>query len=124
MEIALYVCQIRFICNIAHFLKNFDRRETHKNEIELIKQGRVILLIAGINISIMMITNSFFSVISPYLWFGEVFSKSDLLVHLYFASTELFYIANTFFACLTLYVIYNFDTLDVNVATTTSDLQH
>ena len=56
----------------------------------------------------MMVTNSVFSVLSPYLWLGDVFSKNDLLIKFYSASATLFYSANTFFACLVLWVLYHF----------------
>lgn len=56
----------------------------------------------------MMVTNSFFSALSPYLWLGEVFTKSMPLVHFYSATTTLFYIANTIFAILCIYIIYSY----------------
>ena len=74
----------------------------------MIKQGRSVFKAVTINIVFMMITNSVFSVLSPYLWLGEVFSKNDLLIKFYSASATLFYTANTFFACLVLWVLYHF----------------
>ena len=56
----------------------------------------------------MMITDSVFSAVSPYFWLGDVFSKNSIMMDLYLASTTAFYIANTFFACLLLFVIHNF----------------
>ena len=64
-------------------------------------------MIVSINITIMMITNSVFGLLTPYLWLGEVFSK-DGIRELYEASTILFYLANTFFACLMFYVLHYF----------------
>ena len=82
-----------------------------KEQYELIIQGRKVLIIASINISIMMVTNSVFSALSPYLWLGEVFTKSMPLVHFYSSTTTLFYIANTFFAILVIYIIYSYGVL-------------
>ena len=82
-----------------------------KEQYELIRQGRKVLIIASINISIMMVTNSVFSALSPYLWLGEVFTKSMPLVHFYSTTTTLFYIANTFFAILVIYIIYSYGIL-------------
>ena len=56
----------------------------------------------------MMVTDSVFSAFSPYLWLGDVFAQDIRLVRFYTASTSLFYIANTFFVCLLLYVIHHF----------------
>ena len=47
-----------------------------KEQYEMIRQGRKVLIIVSINILIMMVTNSVFSALSPYLWLGEVFTKS------------------------------------------------
>lgn len=74
----------------------------------LVKNGRILFNIVCINIFIMMVTDSFFSVISPYLWLSDVFVLSHTLVVVYTACTAIFYIANTFFVCLLLYVIYYF----------------
>ena len=75
---------------------------------ELVRHGRIVFNIVVINIAIMMATDSIFSAISPYLWLGDVFAESGTLVKLYAASTSLFYIANTFFVCLLLYLVYYF----------------
>ena len=64
--------------------------------------------IVTINIIVLMVTNSFFSAISPFLWLGEVQKKSLMFIKLYAATTSLFYLANTFFAILLLYVIHRF----------------
>ena len=79
-----------------------------EDSVELVRHGRIVFNIVVINIAIMMATDSIFSAISPYLWLGDVFVQSDLLVKFYAASTALFYIANTFFVCLLLYVVYYF----------------
>ena len=75
---------------------------------DLIRHGRKVFNIVCINIVIMMLTDSFFSALSPYLWLGDVFVMSSLLVKFYAAFSALFYIANTFFVCLLLYVVYYF----------------
>ena len=72
------------------------------------------LIIASINISIMMVTNSVFSALSPYLWLGEVFTKSMPLVHFYSTTTTLFYIANTVFAILCIYIIYSYGVMGLD----------
>ena len=66
------------------------------------------LKIVAINIIVMMITDSVFSAMSPYLWLGDVFTKNKFMVDLYLVNSTFFYMANTFFACLILYLIYNF----------------
>ena len=65
-------------------------------------------IIITINIVFMMITNSVFSALSPYLWLGDVFSKNELMIQFYSAAQTLFYMTNTFFACLVLWVIHHF----------------
>ena len=55
-----------------------------------------------------MFTDSIFSALGPYLWLGDVFVQNITLVRLYDGCTVLFYIANTFFVCLLLYVIHYF----------------
>ena len=55
-----------------------------------------------------MSTDSVFSAIGPYFWMGDVFVVNDTLGKLYAAATSLFYITNSFFVCLLLYVIYYF----------------
>lgn len=74
----------------------------------MVKQGRCVFILVSINIVFMMITDSVFSALSPYLWLGDVWSTSDTLIQLYSASQTLFYIANTFFACLVIWVLYHF----------------
>ena len=49
----------------------------------MIKQGKCVFIVVTINIAFMMITNSVFSVLSPYLWLGEVFEKNSLTIKLY-----------------------------------------
>ncbi len=68
----------------------------------------VIQIVTGA-IIVIMVTNSVFSAISPYLWLGEVYAKNRLIVVFYTGSTSVFYFTNTFFACLMLYCIYKFD---------------
>lgn len=70
----------------------------------------------AVNIVVMMITDSVFSVLSPYLWLGDVFTKNQFVVNLYMVNSTFFYIANTFFACLIMYLIFNFG-IDGNVRT-------
>ena len=78
------------------------------DQSELVKHGRVVFNIVCINITIMMVTDSVFSAIGPYFWMGDVFVVDDTLGKLYGAATALFYITNSFFVCLLLYVIYYF----------------
>jgi len=68
----------------------------------------MVFKIVTINIIVMMVTNSCFSAISPYLWLGDVYARNQSLVNFYLASTTLFYLANTFFSILLLYVIHRF----------------
>ena len=79
-----------------------------QDQSELVKHGRVVFNIVCINITIMMVTDSVFSAIGPYFWMGDVFVVDDTLGKLYGAATALFYITNSFFVCLLLYVIYYF----------------
>ena len=65
-------------------------------------------IIVTINIVVLMVTNSFFSALSPYLWLGDVYEKSVVLAKFYAISTSLFYLANTFFAILLLYLNHRF----------------
>ena len=83
-------------------------QSTMQDSNELVKHGRVVFNIVAINIAIMMATESIFSAISPYIWIGEVFVQSSVYVSFYAASSACFYIANTFFVCLLLYVVYYF----------------
>lgn len=73
-----------------------------------ITRGRTVFKIVTINITIMAVTNSVFSAISPYLWLGDVYSRSNFFIECFMVSTTIFYLANTFFACLLLYVIHKF----------------
>ena len=66
--------------------------------------------IVCVNIAIMMVTDSVFSAIGPYFWMGDVFINNNLIGKLYAAATSLFYITNSCFVCLLLYVIYYFGT--------------
>ena len=77
-------------------------------EIETIRKGKTIFKIIMVNIICMMIFDSVFSALSPYLWLGDVFVKNDTFVQVYMFSTSMFYIANTFFACLLIYVMHHF----------------
>lgn len=74
------------------------------------------LKIVAVNIVVMMITDTVFSALSPYLWLGDVFTKNQFVVNLYMVNSTFFYIANTFFACLIMYLIFNFG-LDGGVRT-------
>ena len=56
----------------------------------------------------MMICDSIYSVISPYLWLGDVFEANMLVVYVNSICTSLFYMANTVFACLLIYLTYYF----------------
>jgi len=65
-------------------------------------------IIVTINIVVLMVTDSFFSALSPYLWLGDVYAKSEMLLNFYAISTSLFYLANTFFTILLLYLNHRF----------------
>jgi hypothetical protein len=111
MELCLYAWLIHVIYVLSRFLKSFEKEgSVMRQEHAIVQQGRSMFVIVTVNIAVMMLTNSIFSALSPYLWLGEVFSTSNFLVEMYAAATTLFYFANTFFACLALYIIYHFDT--------------
>ena len=90
------------------------------DQSELVKHGRVVFNIVCINITIMMVTDSVFSAIGPYFWMGDVFVVDDTLGKLYGAATALFYITNSIFVCLLLYVIYYFGLASVDQSDTPS----
>jgi len=111
LEMGLYAWLIHVSFVLSSFLKSFDEKlgqETPTRHYQMVKQGRCIFIIVSINIAFMMITNSVFSALSSYLWLGDVWSKNATLVKLYSASATLFYTANTFFACLVLWVLHHF----------------
>ena len=69
----------------------------------------------------MMITDSVFSVISPYLWLGDVFVDTKWVVICYSISSTLFYLTNTLFACLLIYLTHYFGTELADSALNTTD---
>ena len=62
----------------------------------------------AITISLLMFTDSVFSAISPFLWLGDVVTRSSSILHFYAFSNSMFYVLNTFFACLLLFLIHNY----------------
>ena len=88
----------------------------------MIVRGRKVFNLVSANIVVMMICNSVFSAMSPYLWLGDVFSKSSMLVTFFTVATTLFYAANTFFACLLFYVNYKFNVIGVTATETKNRL--
>jgi len=109
MELVLYGWLIKVSLVLSEFLKSFDSIGTHTHEYKIIKQGRKIFELVLINIVVLMITDSVFSAVSPFLWLGDVYSESKGLVQTYSLSSTIFYLANTVFASLVLYLCYNFD---------------
>ena len=108
MELVLYAWLIHVLFILSRFLNSFKKNgSVLEKQPTLVLYGRSLFIIVTCNILVMMITNSVFSALTPYLWYGEVFSKDGIL-QLYGISTTLFYLANTFFACLMLYVLYYF----------------
>ena len=57
---------------------------------------------------VLMVTNSLYSITSPFIWLSSVYNKDSVLDDLFNAATSLFYATNTFFACLMLYVVHYF----------------
>ena len=108
MELALYFALIRVSCIMRNFLKSFGDLSRESVEYDMINQGRLVFKIMIINLIVMMVTNSVFCALSPYLWLGDVFATKGVTIKLYSITTTFFYIANTFFACLMLYVIFYF----------------
>ena len=56
----------------------------------------------------LMITNSLYSATSPFLWLSDVYTTNSILIKIFNAATTLFYVINTFFACLMIYINYYF----------------
>lgn len=127
MELLLYGWLIRVSFILSKFLKSFEKNNTlSEDELLVIKRGRTVFKIVTINISIMAVTNSVFSAISPYLWLGDVYSKSNFFIQCFIISTTIFYLANTFFACLLLYVIHKFgldESGNINITTARRDTE-
>lgn len=109
MELALYAILIRISLVLINFLKSFyEDQQLKDEELQVIKQGRTVFKVVTINICVMAFTNSVFSAISPYLWLGDVYSRNNFFISCFFICTTIFYLANSFFACLLLYVIHKF----------------
>ena len=118
MELCLYGFLVKVSFILSQFLKSFSQSNTGilyqatptqgTDDIVMIKKGKIIFKIIMINIICMMVFDSVFSALSPYLWLGDVFVTNHSFVVIYMFSTSMFYIANTFFACLLIYVMHHF----------------
>ena len=119
MELCLYGFLVKVSFILAQFLKSFSEQAQggilyqgaaaqSTESQDTINKGKTIFKIIMVNIICMMIFDSVFSALSPYLWLGDVFVKNDTFVIVYMFSTSMFYIANTFFACLMIYVMHHF----------------
>ena len=109
MELCLYGSLIKVSHILSDFLKSFENEKSAgKGEKMMLSQGRLIIKLGTANIIVMMITDSIYSVISPYLWLGYVFEANMFIVITNSVCTSLFYLANTFFACLLIYLTHYF----------------
>jgi len=106
LELSLYACLIKVNFILTSFLKSFDEQNVQNKEQNIIQQGRLVFKVVTATFIVIMVTNSVFSALSPYLWLGEVYSKNKYIVIFYTGSTTVFYLTNTFFACLVLYIIF------------------
>lgn len=109
MELVLYGSLIKVSLILSNFLKSFSELESTSEEQETISQGRKIFKFVCINIAVLMVCDSFFSALSPFVWLSDVYSNNDGYVRLFAISSTIFYLMNTVFASLLLYAIYSFD---------------
>ena len=110
LEIVLYVSLIRVMAFIKNFLKSFSSVQTSPKENHIISNlNRLFSTLTAMTI-LMMITNSVFSLLSPYFWIGDVFASNKKISLAFLISTMLFYITNCAFALLLLYLHYKLQT--------------
>ena len=119
MELALYVVFSRVLCILRKFLKSFDPEALPEYEQGLIMKSRKIFVVVSINIGILMFTNSMFSLLSPFLWIGDVFYSQQDLMLVFTVSVQMFYLTNMLFSLVIVYAMHHFarydkesDTLD------------
>ena len=92
------------------FLKSFSSVQTSPKEDHIINNlNRLFSTLTAMTI-LMMITNSVFSLLSPYFWIGDVFASNKKISLAFLISTMLFYITNCAFALLLLYLHYKLQT--------------
>lgn len=118
MELALYCAFINVLCILRKFLNSFDEESMPEYEQGLIKKSRQLFIIVSINIGILMFTNSMFSLLSPFLWIGDVFFSQNTITIVFIISVQLFYLTNTIFSLIMLYAMHHFaryDSEDQNV---------
>lgn len=109
IELALYGALIKVSLSFSRFLSTYDNAyEEDTDEYKIIKQGREVFIVVIIALVFLMLTDSIYSVITPFLWLGEVYSAKGVIIHLFNTATTLFFAINTFFACLMLYIIFFF----------------
>jgi hypothetical protein len=110
LEIVLYVQLIIVICNMNMFIKSFEQSNFNGDDFRLIKNSKNIFCLFTVNISIMMLTDSLFSLLTPYFWISDVFDydSESYWKNTYDWFLQVFYIANTAFSLIMLYALHYF----------------
>lgn len=107
-ELSLFVYLITVICKLNKFLKSFKSGQLREKERKVVKRSKQIFLTFTLNIGLIMIADSIYTILSPYLWIYEVLSLDDWWYTYYDVTAEIFYLANTVFAIIMLYALSYF----------------
>jgi len=74
----------------------------------MLQRSKKIFTSFAVNVGIIMITDSAYTLVAPYLWIIKSFETQNYAYTYYDISEELFFLMNTVFSIFMLYTIYFF----------------
>jgi hypothetical protein len=80
----------------------------------MLEQSKKIFTSFAVNIGLIMVTDSAYTLVAPYLWIIKAISTESYLYTYYDVSLELFFMMNTVFSIFMLYALYFFQRLASN----------
>jgi hypothetical protein len=74
----------------------------------MLQRSKKIFTSFAVNVGIIMITDSAYTLVAPYLWIIKSFGTQNYAYTYYDISLELFFLMNTVFSIFMLYTLYFF----------------
>ena len=72
LEMVLFIHLITVLCKMNKFLKSFEQLKISERELKVLHRSKAIFFCFTINLGLMMIIDSIYSIFSPYLWLSDI----------------------------------------------------